>query len=374
MKRPILLLLPLFATLQSTRGLITPQTQHHQQQQARGASSWKAHYDINEAASIKAEDPHPSSVQPHGYAAGRTETTERSTTRTFLQRYSVTLLTALTVTLGATLSASLPLSEIGRRMRRDILAGAIIFSVGDWGAQVLTWRSQRQNQRQQQKPQLIVGRSTSSLFSLDQQRLVISTILGGFWAGICTPFVYATIERFLPGAVSFQQLLLKMIISCSILSTAGNYFTLLFRRWTQQVCDFVGNKEQTSFSLVKSKFRACVRHCNQDIGEVSTDDLKVWPLYDILCFAVIPPSLRPMSTALMSSLWSMYMSIVSAKTSVPVVSLEGDGGKKDPHPHAPGQESSAPAQDMNNMMMDRHLPDVAEDRGLVEVAETSITV
>jgi len=47
--------------------------------------------------------------------------------------------------------------------------------------------------------------------------------------------------------------------------------------------------------------------------EVLKDDLKIFPAYDILCYSVIPPKVRPLTNALIASAWAMYMSIASAK-------------------------------------------------------------
>lgn len=225
-----------------------------------------------------------------------------SSAQCFLKQYQIVALTALTLASGAVLTQQLPLDAM--RMRRDILAGAIIFSVGDVGAQILTNRRGQQQQQQQQHK-----------WTLDQQRFAISTTLGAFWAGVCNPAVYRSVERLFPGTVSIAHVLAKMLITCSILSTAGNYFTMFFRRWALHLCSFVQNKSERNFATVVSRLKICIATCNQDIVEVISDDLKIWPLYDVMCFSIIPPAIRPISTAIMASLWSMYMSIASAKTS-----------------------------------------------------------
>lgn len=71
----------------------------------------------------------------------------------------------------------------------------------------------------------------------------------------------------------------------------------------------------------------CIRSCNRDIGHVIRDDLKLWPAYDILCFSFIPPSLRAFTTALMSSSWAMYISIVSSRSIVSSSDVGGVGVK-----------------------------------------------
>lgn len=53
---------------------------------------------------------------------------------------------------------------------------------------------------------------------------------------------------------------------------------------------------------------------NHKILDVLKDDLKVWPIYDLLCFSVIPPNLRPITTSVVSVCWHTYMSYASAKS------------------------------------------------------------
>ena len=240
---------------------------------------------------------------------------------TLVRRYQVTLTCLLTLAASAWFTRNMALSALALRLRRNILAGSVIFTVGDMGAQVLTFWSIRQRQASSNTNKATLA------FQLDQQRLVISTILGALWAGICTPFIYDSVERLLPGHGGVGRLLLKMALSCSFLSTAGNYITMFFRRFVSQMCNLVVDQWQIArhhqgssattmttpwWPAVQMRWMQCVTSCNRDFYEVLLDDLKVWPLYDILCYAVIPPFIRPITTALMSSLWSMYMSIVSA--------------------------------------------------------------
>ena len=227
------------------------------------------------------------------------------------RHYRVTLLFLLTLASGAYFTRNLALSAQALRMRRNILAGSMIFTVGDVGAQVLTfsYKTKFRCRRSDDK--------TASSFALDQQRLHISTILGAVWSGIMVPLVYDGVERLLPGHQGFGRILLKMAISCSFLSTAGNWMTMFFRRFVSQMCNFVMEQWRsrgtaTWWPTVRENWMQCVASCNGDFYEVLMDDLKIWPLYDILCYSCIPPFIRPITTAIMSSLWSMYMSIASA--------------------------------------------------------------
>lgn len=251
-------------------------------------------------------------------AAATTTTTIKKPRRHLLsvvQRYHVTLVSLLILAASAWITGHWALAAPAARVRRNILAGSIIFTIGDVGAQGLEYWSRQQRRRLQT--------SESSSFVLDQQRLTISTLLGALWSGIAVPIVYDGVERLLPGHEGgMGRVLLKMVLSCSFLSTAGNYITMFFRRFVSQVCNLTTEKwraRQTSntaslpwLAAVRMRWVQCVASCNADFYEVLMDDLKIWPLYDIACYTCIPPFIRPITTSIMSSLWSMYMSIASA--------------------------------------------------------------
>lgn len=220
-------------------------------------------------------------------------------TTQFLRAHGTTMINFGTLAAYAWWSGHVASSARALRLRRNVLSGAVIFTVGDVGAQYLTaWKKNRQ------------GNNEKVPFRLDQRRLTISTALGAVWAGVANPAVYNAVERLLPGSAgSIGRVLLKMALSCSVLSTAGNWITMFIRRAAIQVCDHVVAHDGPR---LVSRLRATAGECNRDFYEVLTDDLKVWPLYDVLCYSVVPPVARPVTTAIMSSLWSMYMSIASA--------------------------------------------------------------
>ena len=201
--------------------------------------------------------------------------------------------------------------------------------VGDWLAQLLTYektqqqqlslnkdngidddnkkRSRRRKWRSKQRIRTLLN--DLKKFKVDGSRFVISTILGAFWAGYVNPSVYAFVESKLPG-ISIRLVLLKMLITCSILSTWGNYTTMMIRRcmkltWEQGI--------RESYPI----FCQCLKSCRDDFMGVLADDLKIFPPYDILCYSVIPPQIRPITNALVCSGWQCYMSIASANMTKP---------------------------------------------------------
>ncbi|OEU12130.1 hypothetical protein FRACYDRAFT_244390 [Fragilariopsis cylindrus CCMP1102] len=162
------------------------------------------------------------------------------------------------------------------------------------------------------------------LIHLDINRLLISTILGGLWSGYVVPFVYGNVELYYPGKTSIKQILVKVGITCSILSTVGNYLTMFIRRFVTLYIMYQFNHQSSirlkwltkpyeSLLLFMALFKGCFKSCNSDIMEIIIDDLKIWPLYDLTCYSIISPYWRPITTSIMSSGWAIYMSIISAR-------------------------------------------------------------
>jgi len=238
-------------------------------------------------------------------------------------------------------------------VRRNVISGAAIFTIGDAAAQILTNPrtkasskkaiavpavdaidvnvnvSEGSERKPIQLPMHSGGAKANTLLantvaSLDMNRLLASTILGAVWSGFCVPFIYGNVEKTFPGKANLKLILTKVLVTCSILSTIGNYGTMFARRFIAQYTMYQFDKSSSlrlkwfskpieSILLFLAIFKGCFRSCNRDIGEVIVDDLKVWPLYDLTCYSIIPPAWRPITTSIMSSGWAMYMSVASAK-------------------------------------------------------------
>ena len=232
-------------------------------------------------------------------------TSSRAVSEAFIRTWMshrIVLYSAIVVSMAAWVTAQWPLI-IKPTLRFNMLSGTIIFAVGDYGAQWLEYWTMRKDRGGQ-----------ASSFDPTADRFLIAVILGAIWAGVGNPLVYATVESLLPGAGSVRRVLTKMLVTCSVLSTAGNYFTMMFRRVGQQLLLKRQQKNKTLHTGFGSILQSCRTSCNRDFPEVLRDDLKVWPAYDVLCYSIIPPMVRPITTALMATLWSMYMSIASAKS------------------------------------------------------------
>lgn len=173
-----------------------------------------------------------------------------------------------------------------------MISGAAIFTAGDIAAQHISGVA-------------------PTLAATDATRVLGAFCLGGVWAGAVTPAVYGFAEAKFPGR-GVKRVVLKMLVASSILSTFGNWATMFARRAIQALPGVDGARS----------LRECAASCNRDIGEVVRTDLKIWPLYDVLCFSLISPSWRPVVTALMSSAWATYMSIISARTAASAPAAE----------------------------------------------------
>lgn len=239
-------------------------------------------------------------------------------------------------------SAELSAAAAAAVVRRNVISGAAIFTVGDAAAQLLT----NSKQSKQKKTTIVptadkqsiameasptsfqtvrkTNRIVTALASLEMDRLYSSMVLGAIWSGFCVPFIYGTVEKTFPGKANIRQILIKVLVTCSILSTIGNYATMFARRFAAQYTTYQFDKTSSfrlkwlskpieSSLLFLAIFKSCFHSCNRDIGEVIVDDLKIWPLYDLTCYSIIPPHWRPITTSIMSSAWAMYMSVVSAK-------------------------------------------------------------
>lgn len=182
-------------------------------------------------------------------------------------------------------SEASPLARVGSILvlkKRNLAVGALTAGVGDAVAQRL-------------------GEvDSSAAFAIDKNRICFAVALGAVWAGACSPQVYALGEFLLPGR-SVVRVLCKVGISCGILSTAGNWINMFARR---------ASSGTASLSEIVSMV-------NKDLWEVIVDDLRVWPLYDVVCFSLIPPAVRPATTAVANAAWATYISLVAARTRTP---------------------------------------------------------
>ena len=169
----------------------------------------------------------------------------------------------------------------------DAVRGAVLFGAGDAFAQAA--------ERHMDGHSVVKGPLVQS------DRLVKATVVGSVYGGAILPAVYQLAEGLLPGR-SLRNVVLKTAISCGLLSTGGNYYSLVARRLLGPAP--IGER-------LEERVQRCVSSVHRIFADVLLDDLKVWPMYDVLCFSVVPPHLRPTATAVVSVCWHSYVSFVA---------------------------------------------------------------
>jgi len=59
-----------------------------------------------------------------------------------------------------------------------------------------------------------------------------------------------------------------------------------------------------------SKFEHAVQEVKKDLPVVMMNDYRIWPLYDVLCFSLIPRHTQALSSQLLDVAWCTYISSV----------------------------------------------------------------
>ena len=138
----------------------------------------------------------------------------------------------------------------------DAVRGAVLFGAGDAFAQAA--------ERHMDGHSVVKGPLVQS------DRLVKATVVGSVYGGAILPAVYQLAEGLLPGR-SLRNVVLKTAISCGLLSTGGNYYSLVARRLLGPAP--IGER-------LEQRVQRCVSSVHRIFAHVVLDDLKVWPLYD----------------------------------------------------------------------------------------------
>lgn len=129
-------------------------------------------------------------------------------------------------------------------------------------------------------------------------RMLQAAIVGSLWSGYCSPKIYHFAERVVGPGKGLRKVALKMLVTTAILSSVGNYINMSMRRMMAGGYREPGGVFQT---------------VNSQIVEVMFADWKVWPVYDALCFKVIPLHLRGATTVAANTCWGAYLSFMSNK-------------------------------------------------------------
>jgi len=182
----------------------------------------------------------------------------------------------------------------------NAVGGGGMFVAGDAIAQRLEQLGTRAEDAPKRNPTKL--RRALLQLPLSPSRLGQACAVGAVWGGVLIPSVYNTAERLFPGRAG-ANLLFKICFSVSCLSTAGNYAALVLRRTLADGINY-------------PSLERAVASSNADIVGVVKADLKVWPLYDLFCFGLIPAHARPACTAVVSVMWHTYMSTVAHRAPI----------------------------------------------------------
>jgi hypothetical protein len=56
--------------------------------------------------------------------------------------------------------------------------------------------------------------------------------------------------------------------------------------------------------------REAAASVRRDLWPVMKTDYRIWPIYDVLCFTVIPRHVQAVSTGLLGVVWAAYLSVI----------------------------------------------------------------
>jgi protein Mpv17 len=125
------------------------------------------------------------------------------------------------------------------------------------------------------------------------RRVVSAAILGFVFGGFVYPVAYNILDsRF--HAKNLQTLFTKSLIEIATVGITVNTISMTCRGL-----------------LVGQDTQAVVKHVVKEIPKVTLNDVKVWLPYNLLAFSVIPPMIRPTTTAMMEASWQTYISLRS---------------------------------------------------------------
>eukprot|EP00960_Hanusia_phi_P056413 763261-Hanusia_phi.AAC.2 len=124
-------------------------------------------------------------------------------------------------------------------------------------------------------------------------RIARASATGVFYNGLLLPYYYDAIQGVIPSRKPVF-VLLKVLIDGFLWGFFGNFSLVAVRRY-----------------LEGSPAAESVRYAQSVIWPVFKSDFTVWTSYNALCYGVIPRAYQPLSTAVVSAMWSTYISFIS---------------------------------------------------------------
>jgi hypothetical protein len=129
---------------------------------------------------------------------------------------------------------------------------------------------------------------------LDWPRLASAAVIGVFFGGLVYPQAYATLDAIWVGT-SFFTVVKKSMVEIATVGISVNTISMTSRGFLR------GDKQPEQV----------VHHVAKELPTVTKNDCLVWLPYNLLAFSVVPPVLRPTTTAMMEASWQTYISLRS---------------------------------------------------------------
>lgn len=196
----------------------------------------------------------------------------------------------------------------------NMATGAVVLASGDVMAQRFIERRQGRGRFDRggndcdqvvdrggtEETDITAASASASAVGFDWRRTRNAAVVGVLWSGLCSPKIYNAIDTLVgAGAKGLRPVAIKMLLVTAVMSVPGNYINMSMRRL---LADQGYRDPAAAFAAVNANFK-----------EVVLADWKVWPLYDTLCFAVIPRHLRGATTVCANCAWGCYISTMANK-------------------------------------------------------------
>ena len=160
----------------------------------------------------------------------------------------------------------------------NVLQGLILFSIADIAAQVITNRSANHPDA-----------------PIRLTRILGAAIFGSFYSGLLITSWIRFLDSILPSDHGVNaKVVLKVILTIFAFGLVGNGANVYVR---QRVTP---SPHHTSF-----------HHTLHVMPAVFLNDLKLFPVADLICYSAIKPEFRPAFTGVVSLCWNTYISIVA---------------------------------------------------------------
>jgi hypothetical protein len=137
-----------------------------------------------------------------------------------------------------------------------------------------------------------LSRLESCWEAVDGRRMIAATMLGILFGGVIYPMAYAKLDK-IWYKKDFRSLLSKSLVEIFSVGIFVNSLSMLGR-------GVIGAGHTVSET---------VQHVRDELVQVTLNDIKVWLPYNLLAFSIIPPWIRPTTTAFMEAMWQTYISL-----------------------------------------------------------------